>query len=153
MDTVTILPVVKLKNLTIMNSVNSNPKNIAGLITSITAGSIPQWCDVNGANCSTTAPLVPSKPGVYVWCVKALDTATNLFSNPCTLDTLTILDPYSVVDINKTTKLVKINPDGSIRVDFLIKLINIYKYFAVLFAFFFHLSTCRFHFKCFGNNM
>jgi gliding motility-associated-like protein len=124
MDTVTILPVVKVKNLTIMNSVNSNPKNIAGLIASITAGSIPQWCDVNGANCSTTAPLVPSKPGVYVWCVKALDTATNLLSNPCTLDTLTILDPYSVVDINKTTKLVKINPDGSIRVDFLIKLIN-----------------------------
>ncbi|MFN6245809.1 MAG: Ig-like domain-containing protein [Chitinophagaceae bacterium] len=124
MDTVTILPVVNVKNLTIMNSVSSNPKNIAGLITSITAGSIPQWCDLNGANCSTTAPTVPSKPGVYVWCVKALDTATRLLSNPCKLDTLTILDPYSVVDIQKRTKLVKVNPDGSIRVEFLIKVIN-----------------------------
>jgi gliding motility-associated-like protein len=124
MDTVTILPVVNVKNLTIMNSVISNPKNISGLITSITTGSIPQWCDINGSNCSTTAPLVPSKPGLYVWCVKAIDTATRLSSTPCKLDTLNILDPYNVVDIQKTTKLVKVNPDGSIRVDFLLKVTN-----------------------------
>jgi gliding motility-associated-like protein len=107
-----------------MNSVSTNPKNIAGLISSITAGSIPQWCDVNGSNCSTTAPLVPSKPGIYIWCVKAIDTATRLSSIPCKLDTLTILDPYNVIDIQKTTKLVKVNPDGSIRVDFLFKVTN-----------------------------
>ena len=124
MDTVIILPVVNVKNLTIMNSVSTNPKNIASLITSITQGSVPQWCDINGSNCTTTAPLVPSKPGIYVWCVKAIDTATRLSSSTCKLDTLTILDPYNVVDIQKTTKFVKVNPDGSIRVDFLLNVIN-----------------------------
>ena len=60
MDTVTILPVVTVKNLTLMNSVTTNPTTVAGLVTSITAGSIPQWCDVNGNNCTTTAPSVPT---------------------------------------------------------------------------------------------
>ena len=53
------------------------------------------------------------KAGVYVWCVKAKGTASNLSSIPCTLDTLTILDPYDVLDITKNTKQIKVNPNGN----------------------------------------
>ena len=124
MDTVTILPVVSVKNLTLMNTVATNPTNISGLVNAITTGSYPKWCDVNGNNCSTTAPSVPNKPGIYVWCVKAVDSATLLQSASCVMDTLTILDPYQVLDITKETKSIHVNLDGSVKVEFVIKQIN-----------------------------
>jgi gliding motility-associated-like protein len=124
MDTVTILPTVAVNNLTLMNTVITNPKNISSLITSITPGSIPQWCDPNGNNCTTIAPLVPAQPGKYVWCVKAIDTASKLTSATCKLDTLTILNPYEVLEIKKQATSVKVNLDGSIIVDFVIKAQN-----------------------------
>jgi gliding motility-associated-like protein len=40
------------------------------------------------------------------------------------MDTVTIIDPYSVVEISKTAKSVKQNPDGTILVTFMMYAIN-----------------------------
>ena len=124
MDTVTMLPVVKVKNDTLMGNVVSNPKNISYLITYITPGSKPSWCDVNGNNCTKVAPAIPTIPGRYIWCVKAIDSATSLSSAICKMDTLTILDPYNVLDITKQVTGIKMNPDGSYLINFVIKAQN-----------------------------
>jgi len=129
MDTVTMLPVVKVKNDTLMSNITTNPKNIAYLIKSITPGSKPTWCDVNGNNCTKVAPSIPNIPGKYIWCVKAVDSATNLTSANCTMDTLVVLDPYNVLDISKQVTGISMNPDGSYLINFVIKAQNktIYK--------------------------
>jgi gliding motility-associated-like protein len=124
MDTVTMLPVVKVKNDTLMSGLLSNPKNVSYLITSITPGSAPIWCDVNGTNSTTVAPVIPSLPGKYVWCVKALDSATKLLSANCKMDTLTILDPYNLLEITKQLTGITMNPDGSYLINFVIKAQN-----------------------------
>ncbi|MCX6211305.1 MAG: gliding motility-associated C-terminal domain-containing protein, partial [Bacteroidetes bacterium] len=134
MDTVTMLPVVKVKNDTLMSNITTNPKNIAYLIKSITPGSKPTWCDINGNNCTKVAPSIPTIPGKYIWCVKAVDSATNLTSANCTMDTLVILDPYNVLDISKQVTGISMNPDGSYLISFVIKAQNktIYKIDSVL---------------------
>ena len=124
MDTVTMLPVVKVKNDTLMSNVITNPKNIAYLITTITPGSAPIWCDVNGNNCTKLAPSIPTIPGKYIWCVKAVDSATNLTSANCKMDTLTILDPYNVLDITKQVTGITMNPDGTYLIGFVIRAQN-----------------------------
>ena len=123
-DTITILPYVKVANATYVNGVTTNPKNIAGLVTDITPGSTPRWCDVNGNNCTSTAPVLPLTAGKYVWCVKALDTASGLLSAGCKMDTVTILNPYTVMELTKTARSVKLNPDGTILVTFAMNAIN-----------------------------
>jgi gliding motility-associated-like protein len=124
MDTVTMLPVVKVKNDTLMSNVITNPKNIVYLIKTITPGSTPIWCDVNGNNCTKVAPSVPTIPGKYIWCVKAVDSATNLTSANCKMDTLTILDPYNILDITKQVTGITMNPDGSYLIGFVIRVQN-----------------------------
>jgi gliding motility-associated-like protein len=123
-DTITVLPYVKTLNATYINGVTTNPKNIAGLVSDISAGSIPKWCDVTGTTCTTTAPVLPTAVGRYIWCVKAVDTASGLVSATCKMDTVTILDPYTVMEISKTAKSVKLNPDGTILVTFVMNAIN-----------------------------
>ena len=123
-DTITILPYVKVANATYVNGVTTNPKNIAGLITDITPGSTPRWCDVNGNNCTSTSPVLPLTAGKYVWCVKALDTASGLLSIGCKMDTVTILNPYTVMELTKTVRSVKLNPDGTILITFVMNAIN-----------------------------
>lgn len=117
-DTLFMLPTLKVKKLTLVKTVANNPTNIASSIQSITAGSIPKWCDVNGANCTFTTPTVPSNPGTYSWSVFAYDTANNLTSANGVLDTLQLLDPHKVVDLNKRLHSVTTNADGSYTVQF-----------------------------------
>ena len=117
-DTLFMLPTLKVKKLTLVKTVANNPTNIASSIQSITAGSIPKWCDVNGTNCTFTTPSVPSNPGTYSWSVFAYDTANNLTSANGVLDTLQLLDPHKVVDLNKRLHSVTTNADGSYTVQF-----------------------------------
>ena len=70
------------------------------------------WCDINGNNCYIEPPLLPSKPGVYVWCVKSLDTATGLNSEPCVMDTVTILPVVKVKNLTIMNS-VNSNPKNS----------------------------------------
>lgn len=104
--------------------VKTNPTTVAPTVTQIPNGCKVQYCDVNGANCTTTAPVLPNVVGTYIWCVRAIDTVTNLVSTPCKLDTVVILAPYSVVDIKKQAQSVVLNPDGTLLVTFNMKVIN-----------------------------
>ncbi len=123
-DTITVLPYVKVVNATYVNGVATNPKNIAGLVTEISAGSIVKWCNVSGTSCSTIAPALPTLVGKSIWCVKAVDTASGLSSLVCKMDTVTILDPYTVLEITKLAKSVKLNPDGTILATFVMNATN-----------------------------
>ena len=123
-DTITVLPYVKVVNATYVNGVATNPKNIAGLISEISAGSIAKWCNVAGTSCTTTAPSLPTTIGKTIWCVKAIDTASGLSSIVCKMDTVTILDPYTVMELSKSATSVKLNPDGTILLNFVMKAIN-----------------------------
>lgn len=117
-DTVTMLPNVITKKMTFVNTVTTNPSNIGSSIVSISAGSKPKWCDLNGNNCSFIAPSIPSTIGTYVWTVSAFDTITNLLSASSVKDTLVILDPNKVVDLNKRIEKVTVNADGTYTVQF-----------------------------------
>jgi gliding motility-associated-like protein len=123
-DTISVLPYVKVVNATYVNGVATNPKNIAVLISEISAGSIAKWCNVAGTSCTTTAPSLPTIIGKSVWCVKAIDTASGLSSIICKMDTVTILDPYTVMELSKSATSVKLNPDGTILLNFVLKAIN-----------------------------
>lgn len=123
-DTLRILPKLTTKNATYLTSVVANPANISGLVTTISTGSVPKWCDVSGLTCSTTAPTLPTATGTYIWCVKAVDVISGLVSASCVMDTVTILAPYSVLEISKTSRAVKSNPDGSFLVTFAMKATN-----------------------------
>jgi len=123
-DTLRILPKLTTKNATYLTGVVANPANISGLVTTISTGSVPKWCDVSGLTCSTTAPTLPTATGTYIWCVKAVDVVSGLVSASCVMDTVTILAPYSVLEISKTSRAVKSNPDGSFLVTFAMKATN-----------------------------
>ncbi|MEA3424918.1 MAG: Ig-like domain-containing protein [Bacteroidota bacterium] len=124
-DTIRILPTVTPVNATYVLGGIGLPTNISGLIKTITAGSKPQWCDVNGQNCTTTAPALPNKLGVFVWCVKAIDTASGLVSTPCKYDTVTIIAPQTVMEVTKRFESIKLQPDGSFLAVFKIKTTNL----------------------------
>ena len=124
-DTITILPTLTvIKNTYIAGGIG-NPANISSLVTSITAGSKPQWCDVNGNNCTMTPPVLPNIAGVYVWCVKAVDVVSGLRSTPCQLDTVTILAPITLIDVKKSIDTVQLLSDGSFLVKFKITTENL----------------------------
>ena len=123
-DTLRILPKLTTINASYLTGVAANPANINGLVTSISTGSVPKWCDVSGLTCSTTAPTLPTASGTYIWCVKAVDIVSGLVSASCVMDTVTILTPYTVLEITKTTRAVKSNPDGSFIVTFAMKATN-----------------------------
>ena len=60
---------------TVMNAIynvgdSTNPKNIGGLIKTVPPNAIPTWCDANGISCYNSVPSLPTKPGVYIYCVK-----------------------------------------------------------------------------------
>ncbi|MCA6455252.1 MAG: tandem-95 repeat protein [Chitinophagaceae bacterium] len=124
-DTIRILPTVTTVNATYVLGGIGLPTNISGLIKTITAGSKPQWCDVNGQNCTTTAPALPNKLGVFVWCVKAIDTASGLVSTPCKYDTVTIIAPQTVMEVTKRFESIKLQSDGSFLAVFKIKTTNL----------------------------
>lgn len=117
-DTLFMLPSIKVNKLTLVKSVSTNPTTIASSIQSISTGSIPKWCNINGTNCSFNAPAVPANTGTYIWSVAAYDTANNLTSAGIILDTLQLLDPHKVVDLNKRLHSVTTNADGSFTVQF-----------------------------------
>ena len=117
-DTLFMLPSIKVNKLTLVKTVTTNPTTIASSIQSISTGSIPKWCAINGTNCSFNAPAVPANPGTYIWSVAAYDTANNLTSAGIILDTLQLLDPQKVVDLNKRLHSVTTNADGSFTVQF-----------------------------------
>ena len=123
-DTIKILPTVTPTNGTYISGGIGNPANISVLITSISTGSKAQWCDVNGNNCSVTAPVLPSTPGIYTWCVKAIDNNSGLISAACKFDTVTIIAPATLLDINKKVDTVQLLADGSFLVKFNIKVTN-----------------------------
>jgi gliding motility-associated-like protein len=117
-DTLTMLPNIITKKITIINTVSTNPKNIASSIQSISVGSVPKWCNINGNNCSFVVPNIPNIPGTYTWNVIAVDTLNNLNSVGIIKDTLVVLDPYKVVDVNKRLDGVTINADGTYTIQF-----------------------------------
>ncbi len=118
LDTVTMLPSLTVRKLTFVKSVTTNPINIASAITAISPGSKVRWCDANGNNCTFTTPSTPVNIGEYIWTVSAVDTTNNLTSAGTIKDTVTILDPYKVIDLTKRISQVAMNPDGSFNVEF-----------------------------------
>ncbi|MDB5230111.1 MAG: hypothetical protein JWN76_916, partial [Chitinophagaceae bacterium] len=96
-DTIWILPVIKVKGATYISGEAGNPTTIRSLVTNLTIGSSVEWCDTNGNNCSSTAPSLPSKAGIYIWCLHAMDSASGLKSAGCTLDTVNVLPASPIV--------------------------------------------------------
>ena len=117
-DTLIIRPFVEVTSLKYVNTVRSNPVNIVKSIKSIAEGSIPLWCDKNGANCSVTVPLLPTVKGNYIWYVKAKDTASQILSSDFVIDTVTILDPIDVADLTSEASAASLQPNGSFIVTY-----------------------------------
>jgi len=115
---VTILPEIKTRNATYIISGSKNPANISSLVSFITSGSKPQWCDVSGNNCSSVAPALPTTAGTYIWCVKAIDTISGLASAPCIYDTVRMLPTSSVMSITKVASKPLLNPDGTFTLQY-----------------------------------
>ena len=122
--TVTILPSITVKSNTYIVGAINNPSTISSLVIGITNGSKPRWCNVAGLNCTDVAPALPSTPGVYIWCVKAVDIATGLESLGCVYDTVTILAPVSVMAVQKRASALILQPDGTYTMDFTFTLTN-----------------------------
>ena len=110
-------------NSTYVAGSKSNPINIKSLVTVAPTGTTLKWCDPTGVNCSSTPPTIPNLPGTYVWCVKSVDTVTQL-SSTCAMDTVIILAPYTVMEVTKTARAVQTNPDGSVLLTFVLKAAN-----------------------------
>jgi gliding motility-associated-like protein len=122
--TVTILPSITVKSNTYIVGAINNPSNISSLVIGITNGSKPRWCNASGLNCTDVAPALPSTPGVYIWCVKAVDIATGLESSGCVYDTVTILAPATVMAVQKRASALTLQPDGTYTMDFTFTLTN-----------------------------
>ncbi len=101
----------------------SNPSDIKSLVTETPAGTTLKWCDPTGTTCTTTPPTLPTAPGTYIWCVKSVDIVT-LQSSICAMDTVVILAPYTVMEVTKTARSIKSNPDGSVLLTFVLKAAN-----------------------------
>jgi len=97
-DTIKISPTLTPANGTFTLGNATNPANISGLYSNLSTGSKVLYCDSLGNNCSYTAPLLPTTPGKYVYCIKAVDTASGLMSTPCKYDTITILPGNPVLN-------------------------------------------------------
>ena len=110
-------------NATYVAGSKSNPTNIKSLVTVTPTGTTLKWCDPTGTTCATTPPVIPNVPGTYIWCVKSVDTVTQL-SSTCAMDTVIILAPYTVMEVTKTVRSVKTNPDGSVLLTFVLKAAN-----------------------------
>ena len=110
-------------NATYVARSKSNPANIKSLVKVSPTGTTLKWCDPTGTTCSTTPPTIPTTPGTYIWCVKSVDTVT-LLSSTCAMDTVIILAPYTVMEVTKTVRSVKSNPDGSVLITFVLKAAN-----------------------------
>jgi gliding motility-associated-like protein len=115
---VTILPEIKTRNATYIIGGSKNPTNISSLVSFITSGSKPQWCDVLGNNCSNIAPTLPTAAGIHIWCVKAIDTISGLASAPCIYDTVKMLTTASVMAITKVASKPLLNPDGTFTLQY-----------------------------------
>jgi gliding motility-associated-like protein len=115
---VTILPEIKTRNATYIIGGSNNPATISSLVSFITSGSKPQWCDVAGNNCSNIAPALPTTAGVTIWCVKAIDTISGLASAPCIYDTVKMLTTASVMAITKLASKPLLNPDGTFTLQY-----------------------------------
>ncbi|MFN5253565.1 MAG: Ig-like domain-containing protein, partial [Chitinophagaceae bacterium] len=110
-------------NATYVAGSKSNPTNIESLVTATPTGTTLQWCDPTGVTCSSIPPTIPNVPGTYIWCVKSVDTVTQL-SSTCVMDTVIILAPYTVMEVTKTVRSVQSNPDGSVLLTFVLKAAN-----------------------------
>ena len=110
-------------NATYVAGSKSNPTNIKSLVTATPSGTTLQWCDPTGVNCSSIPPTFPNVPGTYIWCVKSVDTVTQL-SSTCAMDTVIIIAPYTVMEVTKTARAVQTNPDGSVLLTFVLKAAN-----------------------------
>ena len=110
-------------NATYVAGSKSNPTNIKSLVTATPTGTSLQWCDPTGVTCSSIPPTIPNIPGTYIWCVKSIDTVTQL-SSTCAMDTVIILAPYTVMEVTKTVRNIQANPDGSVLLTFVLKAAN-----------------------------
>ena len=122
---ITILPEIKVRNATYIIGGSKNPTNISSLVTFITKGSKPQWCDKDGNNCTDIAPALPTTAGVTIWCVKAIDTLTGLESSPCVYDTVKMIAPTSVMSITKVASKPLLNSDGTFNLQYKFTLSNL----------------------------
>jgi len=116
-------PPPTVMNATYVAGSKSNPSDIKSLVTVTPVGTTLKWCDPTGTTCTTIPPTLPTKPGTYIWCVKSIDIVT-LLSSTCAMDTVTIIDPYTVMELSKVAKSVKLNPDGTIMVTFVMQAKN-----------------------------
>jgi gliding motility-associated-like protein len=122
---VTILPEIKTINATYIIGGSKNPPNISSLVSYITSGSKPQWCDIAGNNCTNIAPALPTTAGVTIWCVKAIDTITGLESSPCVYDTVKMVTTASVMAITKVASKPLLNSDGTFNLQYKFTLSNL----------------------------
>ena len=76
---------------------NGNPSNIVSTVNTPPSGSKILYCDANGNSCSLTAPTLSINPGIYIYCIKNIDTISGLISSPCVFDTIRIYPGAPVV--------------------------------------------------------
>jgi gliding motility-associated-like protein len=116
-------PPPTVMNATYVAGSRTNPSDIKSLVTITPVGTTLKWCDPTGTTCTTTPPTLPTTPGTYIWCVKSVDIVT-LLSSTCAMDTVVILAPYTVMEVTKSARSVKLNPDGSVLLTFVMKAAN-----------------------------
>ena len=101
-----------------------NPVNINETVKIPPSGTKLLFCDISGNNCNIDPPALPFPIGVYIWCVKVIDTASGLISRPCKYDTVYIIPPPYSIDISKHVDTIKLLSDGKYLVRFKIKATN-----------------------------
>ena len=80
---------------------STNPNSIAATVNNIPTGAVAEYCDINVANCTIIAPVIPIKSGKYIWAVRNLDTLNTLYSISFKYDTITVL-PSPIVTYGGT---------------------------------------------------
>ena len=117
-------PVVLAKGGTFVAGAIDNPLTIEETVEKPNAGVTIYYCNLDGSNCTSTPPTLPSTPGEYVWCIRAYLSPDAINSTYCVYDTVKILSPESILDIQKTIDTVQQLNNGSYLVKFNIILVN-----------------------------
>ncbi len=88
----------------------TTPLTIAPLVKSYPIGTVPVWCNVATAICSTVAPTMPTLIGKYVYQLRSYDPTTKLYSINYVNDTVIIKPPVPLVNDSTYIIGVKTNP-------------------------------------------
>ena len=86
------------------------PSNVGGLVKSTPSGSIPVWCDITTAQCTSVPPTYTTLIGKYIYQLRSYDTLSLLYSENFVNDTVIIRPPVPIVKDSTYVIGVKTNP-------------------------------------------